>query len=241
MCAGYDEGTWRSRALAEHLCRWIPEWALRYGEFPIGSGTMLEMARRAALKVYTTEKYESRGEFGELMLHAIIRHEFGTEPAISKIYFKDAANDTVKGFDCAHVTERDDGGLEVWLGEAKFYSEVARAVRAAADDLRAHLTRDYLRSEFSFICDKLDDAFPLSQRLRDLLDREQSLGEIVSALRIPVLLAYNSQTVAEYDRICEEYCTALEKEAVAVRQAFLTNVGRSPLPARFQWTSSCYP
>jgi hypothetical protein len=36
MCAGYDEQRWRAKALVEHLCQWIPEWALRYGELNEG-------------------------------------------------------------------------------------------------------------------------------------------------------------------------------------------------------------
>ena len=177
MCAGYDEGVWRADTLAKHLCKWIPEWALRYGEWRnLNSGTMLEMARRAALKVYTTERYERRGEFGELMLHAVIRHEFATEPAISKIYFKDTANDVVKGFDCVHVSEREDGELELWLGEAKFYVKLGQAIGAAAQDLRNHLERDWLRQEFALVCDKLDDSFPLQHRIREALSEEQPLA-----------------------------------------------------------------
>jgi hypothetical protein len=233
MCAGYDERTWRAKELAQHLCKWIPEWALRYGEWDnLQSGTMMEMIRRAALKVYTTEQYASRGEFGELMLHAIIRHEFGTEPAISKIYFKDAANDTVKGFDCVHVTEAADGSLELWLGEAKFYALPGQAVTSAATDLVEHLERDYLRTEFAFICDKLDDSFPLSSKLREMLDSEQPLDGIVSALRLPVMLAFNSQAVASYDEVCDEYCAALEEEAIRVRAALLKRLEEKPMPRK---------
>ena len=34
--------------------------------------------------------------------------------AISKVFFKDSPNDTVKGFDAVHVVESLDG-LELWL------------------------------------------------------------------------------------------------------------------------------
>jgi hypothetical protein len=36
--------------------------------------------------VYTTEKFKRRGEFGELLLHAVIRELWETEPAVSKLY-----------------------------------------------------------------------------------------------------------------------------------------------------------
>jgi hypothetical protein len=95
----------------------------------------MAMSRRAALKVYTSKNFEGRGEFGEIMLHAVIRQEFDTHPAISKIFFKDRANDYVKGFDCVHVSTNDQGGLDLWLGEAKFYVRRGQAIAAVAKDL----------------------------------------------------------------------------------------------------------
>lgn len=231
MCAGYDEKEWRAETLAKHLCKWIPEWAFRYGEREdLSFGTMMEMARRAALKVYTSTQYERRGEFGELMLHAVIRHEFKTVPAVSKIYFKDSANDVVKGFDCVHVSSRPCGKLDLWLGEAKFYVNVGQAVAAAAKDLRDHLERDYLREEFAFICDKLDDKFTLRDEIRALLDEERALDEIVASLRLPVLVAYDSQCIADHESVCAEYEAALEAEAEAVREKLIENLGKKPPP-----------
>lgn len=217
--------------MAAHLCRWIPEWALRYGEWDqLSSATMVEMVRRAALKVYATESYESRGEFGELMLHAVIRWEFDTEPAISKIYFKDHANDTVKGFDCVHISKAEDGKLDLWLGEAKFYARRSEAISAIATELQEHLGRDYLREEFALVLDKLDPSFPWAGEVRSLLDEQNPLDEIVSRLRVPVLLAYDSNIVREHSEVCEEYESALKAEAEAVRKALLQKIELKPLP-----------
>jgi hypothetical protein len=230
MCANYEGGRWRAAELAAHLCKWIPEWALRYGEAANPeSGTMMEMIRRAALRVYTTEKYESRGEFGELMLHAIIRWEFDTEPAVSKIYFKDAANDTVKGFDCAHVVDAD-GALELWLGEAKFYKRVGKAVDAVAADLARDLQTDFLRTEFAFITDKLDGSWAHAPQLRQLLRDENTLDAIFDYVRIPILLAYDSEVIADHDRVSGEYIAAVHAEAEAIRDDLLAKLGDTELP-----------
>ena len=40
--------------------------------------------------------------WGNLVTHSM-RQVFDTIPAISKIFYKDSANDTVKGFDAVHV------------------------------------------------------------------------------------------------------------------------------------------
>lgn len=231
MCVGYDERRWQAELLTKHLCKWIPEWALRYGEWShLSSGTMMEMARRAALKVYTTPRYERRGEFGELMLHAVIRHEFETEQAVSKIYFKDTANDVVKGFDCVHVSRQPDGDLVLWLGEAKFYVRLGQALSAAAADLSEHLARDYLREEFALVCDKLDDNFPLGPEIRALLHEEQPLDKIVSQVRLPVLLAYDSAVVRDHDEVCAQYQQAFEAEATTVRERLSQRLDKKPLP-----------
>lgn len=231
MCAGYDERRWRAEALATHLCKWIPEWALRYGEWDqLDSGTMAEMVRRAALKVYTSKNFEGRGEFGEVMLHAVIRHEFETHAAISKVYFKDRANDVVKGFDCVHVSAATDGELDLWLGEAKFYVRLGQAISAVAEELCDHLDRDYLREEFALVLDKLDPEMPFASELRDLLDGERPLDEIFTSVRIPILFAYESKTVRDHREITAEYEEALMADASAARDALVAKIERDPLP-----------
>jgi hypothetical protein len=232
MCAGYDEKRWRSTDLVEHLCEWIPEWALRYKELDqrLDSATMMRMSRRAALKVYTSSKFEGRGEFGEVMLHAVIRHEFDTHPAISKIYFKDRANEYVKGFDCVHVSERTDESLELWLGEAKFYVRRGQALSAVVKDLREHLTRDFLREEFAMVLDKVDDTFPFAGKLEALLSKNRSLDHIFSAVRIPVLLAYDSKIIRDHQEVCDEYVAALEAEAEALRADLKEKLDTKKLP-----------
>jgi hypothetical protein len=229
MCPNYDQERWRAEELARHLCRWLPEWALRYGEEP-ETATMMEMARRAALKVYTTDAYKSRGEFGELMLHAVLRHEFKTDIAVSKVFFKDSANDTVKGFDCVHISEATDGKLDLWLGEAKFYTRRADAIASAAQELGEHLTHDYLREEFAFVLDKLDPAFPHGEELRALLNDEQPLEQIVSRIHIPVLIAYDGRLVREHRQVDQDFVTAMEGEATSVRAVLMKKLARNPLP-----------
>lgn len=44
-----------------------------------------------------------RGEFGELILHVLLRDFHNTIPLLSKIYFKDTDGATVHGFDAVHI------------------------------------------------------------------------------------------------------------------------------------------
>ena len=100
FCVGYERGEWRADQLAEHAMDWLPEFALSPTECEkMNHANSVAFLRRAAKAVYESKKFENRGEFGELFLHIAIRQVFDSVPAISKIYYKTANNETVKGFE----------------------------------------------------------------------------------------------------------------------------------------------
>lgn len=220
LCAGYEQGAWRSERLAKHLFEWLPEFALPWSERrQMHTGVAVKMLRNAANAVYRTEKFKKRGEFGELILHAVIRTEFGTDPAISKLFYKDAPNDTVKGFDCVHVVATDER-FELWLGEAKFYGEPGDALRKAAASVHEHLERDYLRGEFVLIDNKIDNDWPHAERMRTLLNPNTSLDDIFDALHIPVLVTYDSEVMSAHTAVSDEFIAAFESEVNELASAF---------------------
>jgi hypothetical protein len=223
LCAlsvGYESGTWRANQFAEHLMNWLPEFALAHRELAeMNSGNAVSLIRRAANAVFNTEKYGKRGEFGELILHVVVRQVMNSDPAISKIYFKDSPNDTVKGFDAVHVVAAGDK-LELWLGEAKFYSDVSKAIAEAVASLKKSVDDAYLRTEFQAIMNKLDPSSPHYSKLVKLLDRNTSLDEVFAALCIPVLLTYDSNAVAGFTAICDDYTKAFDIETREVQSTF---------------------
>lgn len=220
VCAGYEQGEWRCKQLASHLVQWIPEFALRERErAAIASHNAVELLYRAASLVYSTNKTETRGEIGELLLHAILRQTQRTVPAISKFFYKDSANDTVKGFDAVHVVVQEDS-LELWLGEVKFYADIESAIASVVAELEVHSRPDYLRREFALICNKIDDGWPHADRLRKLLHPNTSLDEIFSGVCVPVLLTYDSSAVGAFDHVCEEFLQAFKAEVLVNWERF---------------------
>jgi hypothetical protein len=167
--------------------------------------------KKAAKIVYGTEKYKSRGEYGEILLHLLLRDYFHSIPAISKMYYKDGANETVKGFDAVHIVP-NQSDLELWLGEVKFYNEINRAIRDVVQELQYHTDKDYLRNEFLFITNKIDDSWEYADKLRKLIDERTSLDTIFTRIRIPVLLTYDSDVVKNYREVHDEYKQALIEE-----------------------------
>lgn len=220
LCVGYERDEWRTDQLARHVMAWLPEFCLTWEELQgLGASNSVELLRKAAASVYQSKHFERRGEFGELLLHIAVRQAFDSLPAISKIYYKTAPNDPVKGFDAVHVIEKPDG-LELWLGEAKFYSDLKGAIREAAESLRAHTGTDYLRSEFMVVQNMLDPTWPHAQELEALLDPNTSLDEVFTRLCIPVLLTYDSPCIAAH-KVCDAaYIEAFEAEIEANRLLF---------------------
>ncbi|MED5681866.1 DUF1837 domain-containing protein, partial [Enterobacter hormaechei] len=109
---------------------------------------------------------------------------FNSIPAISKIFFKDSSNHAVKGFDAVHVIPTQTG-LELWLGEVKFYQDIAKAITDVCKELDAHFEREYLREEFLLIRGKIDEAWPHAGALHKLLDESTSLDEVFDGVVVP--------------------------------------------------------
>lgn len=212
LCVGYERGEWRLTQLVDHAIDWLPEFALTATECAtIGHHNATKLIRAATRRVYTSEKFRNRGEFGELFLHAAIRQVFDSLPAVSKIFYKSANNETVKGFDAVHVVG-PPGDLELWLGEAKFYDDIARAISDVVTELQRHTETDYLRDEFALIVNKIDPIWPHAEVLKKLLRPEVSLDDIFSRVCIPVLLTYDSPCVGSHSECTATYIKAFEKE-----------------------------
>lgn len=220
LCVGYENGGWRRDSLVKHAFEWLPEFALKASEVHgLGSHNCVSLMRNAATKVYKSENFRNRGEFGELFLHIAIRQLFDSIPAISKIYYKSARNDTVKGFDAVHVVPIDES-FELWLGEAKFYDNASAAVRDVAKEIVEHTQYDYLRDEFILISDKIDNSTEFADELRDLLSRNTSIDDVFSRVCIPVFITYDSDCVAAFHEVSDEYADAFADEVAKVYKQF---------------------
>lgn len=220
LCVGYEMGQWRNSQFTDHIMEWLPEFCLTHSEIEgIHSGNMIALIREAAKKVYKSEKFKNRGEFGEIFLHAAIRQVFGSLPAISKIYYKTARNETVKGFDAVHVISAQDG-LELWLGEAKFYSDIKGAIKDVVAELQIHTGRDYLRDEFLLLSGKIDPNWPHADELKKLISANTSLDELFKRACIPILLTYDSPCITNHTSCTDEYIQEFTKEIKAHHKEF---------------------
>ncbi|EEN83171.1 MULTISPECIES: HamA C-terminal domain-containing protein [Bacteroidales] len=229
LCAGFESRQWRKDQLVNYLFEYLPEFALTYSELGnLTSENMVAKMRQVAASIYQSEKFKNRGEFGELLLHAIIREMYDTIPAISKIYYKDGPNETVKGFDAVHVIVTDKA-LELWLGEVKFYNNISNAISDVIEELNQHIKTRYVRNEFIAITNKIDTKWPHANILKTLLHPNTSLDDVFSNTCIPVLLTYDSSVLTRYDNKCDEYIQEISEEFQRFHKKFCDKLGEFPL------------
>ena len=175
--------------------------------------------RDAARLIYTTNNFKRRGEFGELVLHLLLRDFCGTIPLISKIYFKDTRNAAVHGFDGIHVEIKGEV-RKLWLGESKIYGDGLKGIKSLVSDIKAHFTSDYLRSEFGLISKKIPKDFPERDYWIKLMHENQTLDKIFSSICIPCVCTYSSDLFKNYDSESEKYFETFKKECHALRVEF---------------------
>lgn len=229
VCAGFESRQWRKDQLVDYLFEYLPEFALTYSEFENLRGeNAVAKIRQVGMSIYQSKKFNNRGEFGELLLHAIIRETYKTIPAISKIYYKDGPNETVKGFDAVHVIVTDKT-LELWLGEVKFYNNISNAISDVIEELNQHIKTRYVRNEFIAITNKIDTKWPHANILKTLLHPNTSLDEVFSNTCIPVLLTYDSTILAKHDNKCDEYIQEISEEFQRFHKKFCDKLGEFPL------------
>lgn len=210
---GYECSKWRYEAFSDYLFRWLVEFVTPFSDLiKVNHANCMDMIKRAASVVYSTDKYKRRGEFGELMLHAILRELFDTEPIANKLFFKSAVNETVKGFDSVHARVDDEGELELWLGEVKFYKSISRAVNAVASEISDHLQKAKIREEFVCVGNIVDRKWEHAKKILRLFSTNTSLDDVFKIICIPVLLTYESDIVKSAKSISDQFLDSLRKE-----------------------------
>lgn len=214
---GFDQNKFRLQPLVDLIIRVIPEFAFGLQTFPMTE--WVDKLREAAKSVYSTDKYAGRGEFGELILHLLLRDFCCSVPLISKIYFKDSDNSIVHGFDGVHVTD-DQNGRRLWLGESKFYGSGHAGILSLVDDLRLHLESDYLRREFALISKKLPLAAPEIEHWRNLIHPHQRLDVVFKSIVIPMVCTYTSDLFSRHIDETEGYLAEFSEEVSKLGSEF---------------------
>ena len=198
--------------LASCIINTIPEYVFAQYENPeIPQTDAVEKLREAAHSIYKIKDFDimrkwylehdedakskiekmsanRRGEFGELLLHLLLREFKGTIPLVSKVYFKDTTGVPAHGFDAVHISP--DQKI-MWLGESKFYVDGKAGIKDLVEDLSNHFNRNFLDEQFLIIKKNLENnSIPQRDEWIRTLNNCSKLREKINMINIPMLCTY---------------------------------------------------
>ena len=208
---GFEQGEFRLEPMAKQIIDAIPDFVYGVNEPKLNIINAVEKLREAAETIYRTDKYQKRGEFGDVILHILLRDFFNTQPLISKIYFKDGPNEIVKGFDGVHV-RNNNSKREIYLGEAKIYEEQGVALNSLIQDLDNHFSSDYLKREFLFISRKVPINYSERQSWLQFLSTKRRLEDIFNSMVAVMVCTYESSVYSNHEDETDLFIKDFETE-----------------------------
>lgn len=198
--------------LARLVLSVLPEYVFAWHE-DIGLADAMAKVSEAAKRLYETDPYKTmyeyyvrnntnpelveearkleennRGEFGELLLHLLLRDFKGTQSLMSKVYFRDSRGVPAHGFDAVHYIP---SSKHLWLGESKLYSDGKAGLVSLVKDLKEHLTQDYMHEQYVVIEKNLKSQNnPDKDYWIRKLQKNVRLADMIDGLNLAMLCLY---------------------------------------------------
>ena len=183
--------------------------------------------------------YKNRGEFGELILHFLLRDFKGTMPLISKVYFKDSSGVPAHGFDTVHISPNEK---VLWLGESKFYSNGKVGIKKLLEDLEEHFKKEYLDEQFIIIKKNLEcNEIPQRQRWIEELSNCNKLGDKLNMINIPMLCTYENDIYTKFEDLNEADAINYHELNVRELKKYFDDENKHPLKSRLNVILLLFP
>lgn len=215
----YEEESWRYNQFNMLLWDHIGEATLSARERKAlinQPGTFLSTAAKK-LKLIDTKKRTSSSEIAEILLYAIMKIHFKALSVVPKIFYKQNTNDPAKGADSVHINIIDKDKFNLWLGEAKFYSDIStNRFNTIIDSVESMLSKDKIHHENSIVCnvsdlDSLDLDPNLLAEIKSKLSPDTPIDTVKEILNIPILILYQCDITQKGKSFNAEYKKEIEK------------------------------
>lgn len=204
-------------------------------------------------------KYLKKGEFGEMILHLLLRDFFQTQPLVSKIHFKDTDNAVVHGFDIVHIGKdiNDPDKDSLYLGESKLYSRKTGnagifGINDLISDVANHFQTDFLYREIALIGKKRDSYTPIEEYpdlntkkeyedfiskknewyslLKKVENKESKLQDFFKSVTIPLICTYQSDIFNDCDDVaCDDFQNKISEEVKKLKDEFDEKLNQLPV------------
>ncbi|MCM1101888.1 MAG: DUF1837 domain-containing protein [Clostridium sp.] len=233
------------------ICNTIPEYVFAHYEDPdIPQNDIVDKLREAAHCIYKIQDFRlmkqwcvdkdiaaynelmksstaKRGEFGELLLHLLLREFKHTIPLISKVYFKDNVSVPAHGFDAVHISANEK---ILWLGESKLYDDSKKGIMALIQDLDKHINTDYLNDQFLIIRKNLDNnSIPGRAEWIDTLTNCNKLCDKLNIINIPMLCTYTHDIYRKFSDMNDPNAIIYHKQDIRELKKYFDEQNKIPL------------
>ena len=212
----FEDGSWRYEKFKEFVFKNLPETALSKEERE--SLVDFTKLREATKKLRLSDEHDSgkSGEVGEIILYGIMKNYYGALPIVPKIFYKQNRQDFAKGADSVHIVIENNDDFSLWLGEAKFYTNISSAMNKAILSIQDLLSLEKLKKENSIITNLKDlDIYlennpSLLNKIKSLLNQNTSIDNLKPKLHIPILLLHGCDITKNTTEMSEEYKNSIK-------------------------------
>lgn len=192
----YDFQQWRSEELAAYLIDFLPEISLPakvLAEFDHLDARKLVPKAVTAFESITPVNYKQL--VAELMLHALLRHYFQSEPIACKIFARASTQTEPSG---AHIVRQPDGD-QLWIGRAKMttVTEHDSILNVVISEIETFLTKDFLKSERDLIIKLREPQHMMPTSIEGIFQTNSKAEDVLKALNVPILIAYDSGVLSK--------------------------------------------
>lgn len=206
----FDDREWRSEALCDYLLDWLPEIALpsyTLAQFDRFSARQLIPKAIDALK---GRRIDDHTLLAEVLLHAVMRNHLKSEPVPCRLFNMEDGTAT-----SAHIVF-DDSGDQLWLGRPHLVRTDQRTgiLTEIAESLHEAVSSGILKSERRFIMTLREPRHARPSSIDRLFSDRAKIEDLRRAVRLPILLAYESSSLAAgfYDSYLSDLIEEVEQE-----------------------------
>lgn len=210
---GFEDGKWREKEFHRFIFNNIAQTGLSaedrdnlYSESPYT--TLTESIKNLRL----VDKDNGKGsEIAEIVLYGIMRYHYHALLVVPKIFYKQNPKDNAKGADSVHIVLDDKGDFSLWLGEAKFYNDIAdERMYEPINSVFDTISTDKIKKENSIITSIKDLEYVIPdpdvrKNVQTILRRDTSIDEIRKRLHVPILLLHECKITNDATKLTDNY------------------------------------
>lgn len=194
-----------------YLLGWLPELSLPAKVLAEHNHLQArDLARRATERIEQHQALADDAILANLMLHAVLRHYFDSEPIACKIYHGVGPG---RSSTSAHIVPGEDSD-QLWIGRSQVTTASSHSgiVKTVIAELEAALASGILRKERDLIITLREPRHMRSSSLDTVLSANGKIEDLRKCLHCPVLIAYDSTVLNA--GFSEDYLLELREEVV---------------------------